>query len=368
MKVTRYADSSGPTVRPDARTSRSPRRISRAAAITLVGLAALSLGACSSRSTDTATGAAPASASRGASSDGYNSNGVPAAKSSSNEATGAVAAPSVNGQAASFNTNALEQPKSEGTPDPQAGRSVISTATLEVKVDNVASAKEAAALAAERNGGFLFGEQTTFGARSRSVLTLKVPPANFRKVLSELAALGALSAEEVKTDDVTQQVIDLDARISAASDSLDRTRALLAASKSVTEISQLENEVVRRQTDLESLRGQQKSLKAKVDLSTVVVTLAGDKDSTAAIEQKRQEEERKRQEEEKKKNEAKPLPGFFDGLNGGMGVAASVGSVALAAVGALIPFLPLFILAYVAFRLARRGRKKVTPEAKPSPA
>jgi len=76
------------------------------------------------------------------------------------------------------------------------------------------------------------------------------------------------------------------------------------------------------------------------------------------VQQQREEAERKRHEEERKKNEAKPLPGFFDGLSGGLSVAAGVGTVFLAIVGALLPFLPLVILAIVVLRLTSRRRRR----------
>lgn len=314
----------------------------------MVVLIGVTVGACSSAKPQASTAS------------GGSSNGVaPGAPDLSTKeaaggakANGAPAAPGADGQPASFNTNALDQ---QG---PEAGRAVISTATMTVKVDNVAPSKERAAAVAESAGGFLFAEQTTFGEKSRAVLTLKVPPAEFRKVLVALGELGALEAEEVKSDDVTQQVVDLDARILATEASLGRTRDLLGQAKSLVEISQLETEVVRRQSDLESLKGQRQTLQAKVDMATIVITLNGEKDSTPAIEQQRREEEQRRADEERKRNEAKPLPGFFDGLDGGLSVAKNVGTVTLAVIGALLPFLPLLVIAVVIVRVMRRGARR----------
>lgn len=317
-----------------------------------VGLAAVAIGVLAAG----ACGGTSATSSRASDAAGV----APAAQGKASGATGsaadAAASPggaSANGQPASFNA-----PADGG--DPQAGRSVISTATLTVKVDNVGPAKDKAADAAQRAGGFVFGEQTTFGQKSTALLTLKVPPAAFRPLLDELGHLGVLDAQEVKTDDVTQQVVDLQARITATEASLERTRALLGQAKSITELSQLENEVVRRQSDLESLRGQQKTLQAKVDLATITLTLSGDADATPA---KQQEQEQRRLDEERRRNEAKALPGFFDGLSGGLTVAAGLASVAAAALGALLPFLPLALAAYVIVRLVRRASRRAAGRA-----
>lgn len=324
----------------------------RAGVLAVVVLAVLAGGACGSSRSDTSSTAAPTAA-RGAPAEGSTGKDANTAAGSK---TG-QAATSPTGDPASFNAQV------DGANDPQAGRSVISSATLTVNVDDVAVAKDAAATAAEKAGGYVFAEQTSFGSSSTARLTLKVPPPAFRRLLDDLGHLGALDAQQVKTDDVTQQVVDLQSRITATEASLERTRALLGGAKSITELSQLENEVVRRQSDLESLRGQQKTLEAKVDLATVDVTLAGKADATPA----KQEEQRRREEEERKKHEDKPLPGFFDGLSGGLGVARDIGSVLLAAVGALLPFVPLLLLGYVVVRLARWSSRRRAPGATAGP-
>jgi hypothetical protein len=231
-------------------------------------------------------------------------------------------------------------------PAPEIG-SFISSATMTVKVKSVADAKPKVIATTQALGGGLFGEQTSFAEQSKSVITLKIAPEKFDQLLGELAKLGTLAAEEVKTDDVTQQVIDLDARIKAAESSLERTRSLLERAQSLTEISQLEGEVARRQGDLESLRGQKVSLETKINLSTIVVTLVGEHEATPAA-------------AEKKEEAAKPaeLPGFMDGFSGGLKVGANVGTVLLAGLGAVLPFTPVLLLAFVALRLARRANQR----------
>lgn len=327
--------------------TRGARRAVGLAAVAIGVLAAGACGGTSATSSRAGDAASVAPAAPGAAGKASGATGSPA------DAAASAKGASADGQPASFNA-----PADGG--DPQAGRSVISSATLTVKVDNVGPAKDRAADAAQGAGGYVFGEQTTFGQKSTSVLTLKVPPAAFRPLLDELGHLGVLDAQDVKTDDVTQQVVDLQARITATEASLERTRALLGQAKSITELSQLENEVVRRQSDLESLRGQQKTLQAKVDLATITLTLSGDADATPA---KQQEQEQRRLDEERRRNEAKALPGFFDGLSGGLTVAAGLASVAAAALGALLPFLPLALAAYVIVRLVRRASRRAAGRA-----
>jgi hypothetical protein len=318
------------------RQVRSRRRTRRVAGLALIAVT-LGLSSCSgARTADTGTSVSGASPNKG------------------QVDTKTLGAPALGGQGAgggtqtsevSFKVDALGQ-----TPAPQVG-SFISTASLTVKVKSVADAKPKVAEVTQSLGGGLFGEQTTFGEQSKSVLTLKIAPEKFNELITELAKLGSLASEEVKTDDVTQQVIDLDARIKAAESSLERTRALLDRAQSLVEISQLEGEVSRRQADLESLRGQKVSLDTKINLSTIVVTLVGEGEVAPAVAEKKEEAQKPSE-----------LPGFADGLSGGLKVGKNVGTVLLAGLGALLPFSPILVLAVVAWRLARRNqRKRLTP-------
>ena len=63
------------------------------------------------------------------------------------------------------------------------------------------------------------------------------------------------------------QVIDLDARITASANGLDRSRALLAKATTPGDVASMEADVARRETELETLKGQQAALAQQVALS-----------------------------------------------------------------------------------------------------
>jgi len=71
-------------------------------------------------------------------------------------------------------------------------------------------------------GGVLFGQETTSGPEPRSVLTIKVLPANFAAAMERLAGLGTLVSQTVYADDVTERVVDLQSRITTAEASVER--------------------------------------------------------------------------------------------------------------------------------------------------
>jgi hypothetical protein len=289
------------------------------------------------------SGSSSGAASSGASGGVATAGGAPAAP--------APAAASPTGQT-SFGTNALDAPPPPGPA--AAGHAFVSTATMTVMVDGdtakaVSEQKRAALVIAANAGGGLFGEESTFDGAAKAVITLKVPSAQFTSVLDELARLGTPKAQDVKTDEVTLQVVDLGARLTAATNGLDRTRGLLAKATNLGDIAQLEADVNRRETEVENLRGQQAMLAQRVELSTIVLTLV----SSAPVVTPPPPPE---------VAAPAPPPGFLDGLGAGWHVFTKGGTFVLAAVGWTLPFLPFVLAAVVTWwLLRRRSRTRPTP-------
>jgi hypothetical protein len=156
----------------------------------------------------------------------------------------------------------------------QTGRSIIFTANLEVEVADVIAAGEQAQAAVAGLGGVLFGQETTTGAEAHSVLTIKVPPENFTEALHRLSGIGQLVSQSIYADDVTERVVDLQSRITTAEASVERLRTFLEGAESVQAVAALEAELLQRETDLELLRGELRTVQDQVALATIVLTLS----------------------------------------------------------------------------------------------
>lgn len=153
------------------------------------------------------------------------------------------------------------------------GRQIIYTANVLVEVEDVIAAGAEVENAIRGLGGILFGQETTTGDRPRSVLTIKIAPERFNDALERLAGVGELISQSIFADDVTERVVDLESRIATAEVSVDRLRALLAGATGIEDIVELERELLERETDLEVLRGQLRTLQDAVALATIVVVL-----------------------------------------------------------------------------------------------
>ena len=153
------------------------------------------------------------------------------------------------------------------------GRSIVYTAGLEIEVDDVISAGRQALVELSGLGGVLFGQETSSGPEPRSVLTIKVLPANFAAALERLAGLGTLVSQTVYADDVTERVVDLQSRITTAEASVERLRAFLEGATDLEGVTAMEAQLLQRETDLELMRGELRTLEDQVALATIVLVL-----------------------------------------------------------------------------------------------
>jgi hypothetical protein len=155
----------------------------------------------------------------------------------------------------------------------QINRDIISTAELTIAVSDVAAAADEAIAAIQGAGGFLFGERTVGAPENRTVLTFKIDPESFQGALDELGALGEVRSQNVSAEDVTDRVVDLESRIATAEVSVERLREFLAQATDARTVAELERELLDRETTLETLKGQLRTLEDQVALATITVTL-----------------------------------------------------------------------------------------------
>lgn len=216
-------------------------------------------------------------------------------------------------------------------------RAVVRTATLVVEVEDVRRAADAARALAQGSGGELAAEQSTAGADdARSVLTLRVPGTRLDATVDKLAALGDERERAVTSDDVTEELVDLDSRVATQRASVARVRALLERASGLGDVVKIEGELAKREAELESLTARMRAVEDRVAMSTVTLTLVGD--GTALP------------------SDPEEQLGFTGGLRNGWDAFTSTARVVAATAGALLPFLPFVLLAaWAARRWTTRG-------------
>jgi hypothetical protein len=232
-------------------------------------------------------------------------------------------------------------------------RSIVYTGSITVRVDDVDAAAARAAGLATAAGGFVGEDRRNSGAGSDDAsLTLRVPAERFTDVVNQLAALGEEETRGISTEDVTEETIDLDARIAVQQARVTSGRRLLAEADSLSDLVMLEKEVATRESDLASLQAKKRRLADLTALSTITVVLL-DPDAAPA-------------------SEPDGPPGFLAGLSGGWNALLASMAVLVTVLGAVLPWLialglPTWALIWAYRRFARRRPAPAPAFAGPAP-
>jgi Domain of unknown function (DUF4349) len=157
-----------------------------------------------------------------------------------------------------------------------ANRSLVFTGSVSVRVADVEDAATRVTAIATAAGGFVGADKrSSDDQRSEATIQLRVPAGRFGTAVDEVAKLGRPESRDVNTQDVTEEVVDLDAKLASQTASVARTRALFAQAKTIGEITSVESELAKRESELASLQARKRKLDDLTTLSTITVTLLG---------------------------------------------------------------------------------------------
>lgn len=220
-------------------------------------------------------------------------------------------------------------------------RQIITTAQATVQVDDPAGSAESLAQLVTGLGGRVDDRHTWAGDDAeetppRASITLRVPSEDLTTVIEDLAELGDVLEVSQSSEDVTQQVVDIDARIEALRTSTDRLREIMAEASDSADLLEAETALSERQAELESYLSQREALADQVAMSTLTVELQ----PTAAAEV--------------------GTSGFAGGLSSGWNALLAFLSTVLVIAGALVPWVAVIGIPVAAVLLVLRRRRRRT--------
>jgi hypothetical protein len=220
---------------------------------------------------------------------------------------------------------------------------LIRTASLKVRTDDVrAAVQEVEELATGLQGTITSSQvsaaPTEDESQARATLTIRVPEERFREALRSVADLGQVLDQHENAQDVTTEVVDVDARVKSQQASVERVRALLAEATTIGEVVSVEAELARREADLDALLSRQATLADQTARATITVELVGPEAVVAEPEEER---------------------GFLYGLQQGWQAFVASGAIVLTMLGAVLPFAVagLLVLAITLGSLRARARR-----------
>ena len=104
-------------------------------------------------------------------------------------------------------------------------------------------------------------------------ITIRVPSDNFDQLLVDISkSIKEIDDQNISVKDVTEEFVDVEARLKAKKVVEKRYLELLSKAHSVGDILQIENELARLREQIESTEGRLRYLKDQVSLSTLNIT------------------------------------------------------------------------------------------------
>lgn len=170
-------------------------------------------------------------------------------------------------------------------------RMIIRSKTLRLEVESTTSAIEDLRAMVKTHGGMIqdlqvatgtddrlyrYDEQGSVagdGAALRGWVTVRIPAESFDAFIDQAITLGEVKFQAEDSEDVTQQHVDLSARLTNLRAEEERLRQFFDAAKNVEDMLAIETELNRVRQEIESLDAQVKYLERQTAMATVTIEL-----------------------------------------------------------------------------------------------
>lgn len=151
---------------------------------------------------------------------------------------------------------------------------LIRTANISLQVEDVpGTINQIRQIATSVKGYISQVSQYREGDRLSASVTLRVPSEQYEDSLQRLQGLGQVASYSEEVQDVTEEFIDVEARLRNLKRSEEHLLELLKRTGKVSELLNVERELSNRRSEIERLEGRLRYLKQRVAFSTINVTL-----------------------------------------------------------------------------------------------
>ncbi|MEY2924197.1 MAG: hypothetical protein RLZZ337_745 [Bacteroidota bacterium] len=167
-----------------------------------------------------------------------------------------------------------EQTSEEKPADNQAiERKLIKTGNIEFETKDLDKTAQRINAAKKKYKAYASNEnEYSSENRLSRTITLRIPASNFDAALAEIAeGVDHFDRKTINVSDVTEEFLDVQARLKTKKELELRYIQLLSKAQKVSEILEIERELVTLRSDIESFEGRLKYLENQVSLSTLTI-------------------------------------------------------------------------------------------------
>lgn len=153
-------------------------------------------------------------------------------------------------------------------------RKLIKQGRVEFETDKLQDTRERILAAAAKYEAYISSDQENkWDGRVNHTMVIRVPAKNFDALLAEATqGVRKFDMKEITVTDVTEEFLDVNARLNTKKELELRYLELLKQARTVSEMLEIERELGNIRADIESMQGRLNYLQDQVSLSTLTIT------------------------------------------------------------------------------------------------
>lgn len=152
-------------------------------------------------------------------------------------------------------------------------RKLIKTGDISFETDNLLETRNYIEQAVKKYNGYISADNEYKSSQNiTSNLTVRIPSESFDTFLNEISSkVARFDNKNISVNDVTEQFLDVQARLKVKKELEQRYSEILKKASSVKEILEVERELTNVRSDIESMEGRLKYLQNQVSFSTLTI-------------------------------------------------------------------------------------------------
>lgn len=170
-------------------------------------------------------------------------------------------------------SDVMKRSVTSGSAVPSISDSIIKTAQIELEVDKgqLVDVVRDTELLASRFGGFVFSTSIEESESKTGSVVIRVPSEDFEATKKAIAAEGTVIAESTSGKDVSQEFIDLEARIRNLEAQESVIIGLMRQATTIPQSIRVQNELSGLQLEIERLTGRLRFLEDRTAYATIAI-------------------------------------------------------------------------------------------------
>ncbi len=153
-------------------------------------------------------------------------------------------------------------------------RKLIKEGYVVFETDDMEASRQQILQSVEKYEGYISSDEAhNYSGRLSNTIVIRVPAEHFDALLAEATqGISKFDSKNITTKDVTEEFLDIEARLRTKKELESRYLELLKKAKSVSEVLEVERQIGQLRAEIESIEGRLKYLKNRVSYSTLSIT------------------------------------------------------------------------------------------------